>query len=117
MWALRQAAAQINAGGQFADLGIDPYSLQSKLTVRSGLASVTIDDNGIRARRGLSRVHVPWIDIHGFEPRGQAESAVLGAVTGNGWVELAGTKRPMAELQHVHALFDAYRARALGTGR
>ena len=42
---------------------------------------------------------------------------MLGAVTGNGWIELSGTKRPMAELQHVHALFDAYRARALGTGR
>jgi hypothetical protein len=35
------------------------------------------------------------------------------AITASGPVAIPGTKRPINELRHVHALLDAYRIRAL----
>lgn len=96
--------------------GVEP--LRPKLTLRSGLSSMTVDDRGLALRTGRRRQRIFWSQIAGFEPRfpdgepSATSKGLLIAQTPTGAVELPATRRVSAELQHVHGLLDAYRLRA-----
>ncbi|HEU5266655.1 MAG TPA: hypothetical protein VFU35_08135, partial [Jatrophihabitans sp.] len=100
------------------DLTLDPASLRRRVTVRSGAASMTVDESKLVLRSWLRRTEIDWADVHAFEPRfdagaEQASAGRLVALTTRGPVELPATHRPVGELRYVHALLDAYRLRAL----
>ncbi|TAM85497.1 MAG: hypothetical protein EPN43_11365 [Jatrophihabitans sp.] len=120
-WAVRTPAAQfLGAGPQFVgDIVIDPASLRPKLTVRSGLSSLTVDAGEVRLRRLLSCERMPWSEVLAFEQHftdgepGPRTRGMLLAITPAGAVELPATRRLGGELPHLHALLDAYRIRAM----
>ncbi|MGI8760180.1 MAG: protein kinase domain-containing protein [Jatrophihabitantaceae bacterium] len=117
-WAFRAPTLTPSASQFTGDLSIDPDSLRPKLTVRSGLSSMTVDDRQLTLRSMLRRDRLPWSQVSGFEPHfpdgepGTGAKGVLLAQTPRGAVELPATKRRTGELQRVHALLDAYRMRA-----
>jgi hypothetical protein len=113
-WAFRRTAP-IAVGPQFVgDLAIDPQSLRSRLTVRAGLSSLTVDDDYLTLRTGFRRHRIPWEDVHGFERQDAPgdERGQLSARTAAEPVPLPATARPVAELGYLHALLEAYRVRA-----
>ncbi|MGH8960723.1 MAG: serine/threonine-protein kinase [Jatrophihabitantaceae bacterium] len=122
-WAVRATTAPsvpfVPSAPQFVgDISIDPHSLRPKVTVRSGLASMTVDENDLLLRSFLHRERMPWSQVSGFEPHfpggdtGPTAKGVLVALTPAGAIELPATRRLAGELRHVHALLDAYRVRA-----
>lgn len=119
MWAVRGANQPSFDAPQFVgELSLDPMSLRSKATLRAGASSVKIDEQRVRLRTWLKRTEIPWSDIQGFEAQldtpdaGPASAGQIVVLTAFGPVEMAGTRRPLAELRYVHALLDAYRIRA-----
>ncbi len=103
------------------DLTLDPAWLRRKVTIRSGPASVTVDETSLVARRWLRKSEIAWSTVRGFEPRfdGDPANGALGrlvAITDSGPVELPATKRSAADLRYVHALLEAYRQRARSRG-
>jgi hypothetical protein len=98
------------------DLAIDPASLRPKLTVRSGLSSVLVSDEGLQVRSAVRRTQLAWDEVWGFEQRIETGGSIgiLVAITAVGPVPLGGTSRPVADLAHLHALFEAYRRRGRG---
>ena len=99
------------------DLTLDPASLRRKVTIRSGSASLTVDETTLVVRQWLRKRPIAWPTVHGFEPRfdGDPAAGALGwlvAVTDSGPIDLPATKRSAADLRYVHALLDAYRQRA-----
>jgi len=89
-----------------------------RLTVRAGLASLTVNDLQLVLRSGVHRERLPWSMVSAFEPRfpdgddGPTARGVLVALTPAGAIELPATRRQGGQLRHVHALLDAYRVRA-----
>ncbi len=118
-WAVRRPSPTPLATPRFVgDLAIDPESLRPKLTVRSGLSSLTVDDRQLTLRTRLRRERLPWSMVDGFEQRftdgapGATAAGLLVAVTPAGAIELPATRRQGGQLRHVHALLEAYRLRA-----
>lgn len=99
-----------------ADVSFDPTSLRRRATFRAGASSVVVDEAHLRVRTWFRRTDIAWSDVLGFETRDDPSSVrasgLILARTRNGPVELAGTRRPGAELREVRALLDAYRIRA-----
>jgi hypothetical protein len=93
-------------------------SLRPRATLRAGLSAVSVDEHHLIERINLRRNRIPWSHVYGFEPQtevavnGAATHGLLVALTSRGPVPLRGTRRPVAELGHLHALLDAYRVRA-----
>jgi serine/threonine protein kinase len=122
VWAVRAPTAggqPMPSGPQFVgDLSLDPMSLRPRTTLRAGASAVTIDEHHLQLRTWFRRSQIQWSDVQGFEAQpetldsGPASTGQIVALTSLGPVELAGTRRPIAELRYVHALLDAYRIRA-----
>jgi hypothetical protein len=124
VWAVRAPTPAPPAiAPQFSsDPSLDPMSLRRKATVRSGASAVQVDERYLRLRTWFRRTTIAWSDVQGFEAHvdplgdgdddGSSSPGQLVAITNGGPIELPGTRRPMTELRHVHALFDAYRIRA-----
>jgi hypothetical protein len=106
-----------------SDLSLDPMSLRRRVTIRSGVSALSMDDSGLVLRVWWRRQELSWNDINGFEPRfDDGDTAPRGgrlvALTSGGPVDLPASKRSMADLRYLHALLDAYRRRAqLTAGR
>jgi serine/threonine protein kinase len=93
--------------------------LRKRLTLRAGLAALVADEARLGYRSWLRRKDVPWSAIRGFEPRfdklgGGDSRGHLVAITEDGQIPLRATRRPLAELQRLHGILDAYRRRANG---
>ncbi len=118
VFGMQQQAQQAYAPPSVGDLTLDPASLRRKVTVRSGGASLTIDETKLVLRHWLRKSELAWSSIRGFEPRLEGIDAAgsggsLVAITNSGPVQLPATRRSMADLRYLHALLDAYRQRAL----
>jgi len=96
------------------DLTLDPMSLRRRVSIRSGMRALVVDDHQLVLRSWWKRTEMSWQQIHGFELRFDSAggSGHLVAITTNGPVELPTTKRSVSDLRYVHALLDAYRIRA-----
>jgi hypothetical protein len=96
----------------------DDSTLPGRTTLRAGASSLAVDADGLHVRNWFKRSSIGWAEINGFEAQldsadsGLASKGQIVALTDDGPVELRGTRRPLAELRHVHALLDGYRARA-----
>ena len=104
-------AGQAPAG----DLMLDPMSLRRRVTIRSGMRSLVVDEQQLAVRTLFKRSEIPWHEVRGFELRpdaGDAASGQIVAITHSGPIELPATKRALTDLRYVHALLDAYRIRA-----
>jgi hypothetical protein len=101
-WARREAAA-----------GVDPLALRRRVTLRSGLARLTVDETGLVSRRWWGRRRrLAWAAVAGFEEQLRGWAGRIHAQTATGTVALAATRRAPAELAELHAVLDAYRRRA-----
>jgi hypothetical protein len=118
VWATRAPTTGPAAPQFVGDLAIDPSSLRPKLTVRSGLSRLTVDEHHLIQGSPLHKERLAWSQISRFElhfPSGDPAAQVPGvlvAITATGAVELPATRRPGGELRNLHALLDAYRIRA-----
>lgn len=113
-WAFRAATQPAAPAAMVDDLSIDPMSLRRRVKIRSGGATLTVDEARLVQRNWLRRQEIPWPAVQGFQARldeGPGTGRLI-ALTTTGPVELVATKRPLADLRYIHALLDAYRARA-----
>lgn len=106
-------------GGAQHHVTLDPMSLRRRITIRSGLSALVIDEQRLLLRSWLRRKEIAWADLVSFEARFEGAGAPgsgghLVAVTRSGPVDLPATKRSMSDLRYLQALLDAYRQRAQG---
>ncbi|HKC27118.1 MAG TPA: protein kinase [Jatrophihabitans sp.] len=98
----------VRAGG-----AVDPLSLRRRATIRSGAATLTVDEARLALRSWWRRSELLWPEVIGFEQRsGSGRNGRLVARTRSGWVELPATRRPHTELADLQALLEAYHTRA-----
>lgn len=96
-----------------AEAGVDPLALRRRVTLRSGLATLTVDDAGLASRRWWGRRRlIDWAQVDGFEEQLRGRSGRIRAQTPAGSVPLAATRCAPARLAELHAVLDAYRRRA-----
>jgi hypothetical protein len=100
------------------DTAIDPMSLRPSLTLRAGLDSVKVDGEQITVRNKASRERVPWSDVVAFEtyiegdPTDPDARGYLIVRTIGDAIDLPATRGNVTELEHAHAVLEAYRLRA-----
>jgi hypothetical protein len=95
---------------------VDPMSLRRRVTIRSGMSALSVDEARLVLRVWWRRSEIPWSEIEGFEARLEGRGASGGGRlvvrTRSGRVDLPATKRPPADLRYLQVLLDAYRQRA-----
>ncbi|MEO9139522.1 MAG: protein kinase [Jatrophihabitans sp.] len=102
---------------QQLDLRLDPNSLRRRMTIRTGVSALIIDEQQLVLRSWWRRRQIGWADVMGFEVRSDEPATMsadgrLVAITRNGRIDLPATRRASADLRYLHALLDAYRQRA-----
>lgn len=109
------------ATASVGDLEIDPTTLRPSMRIRAGLDSLRVDADQLVIRTGLSKQRVRWSDVLGIETSIEGGTENLGHAGSVGFlfvrtehdaVELPATRRPAAQLHHLHAMLEAYRRRA-----
>jgi hypothetical protein len=110
----RPAIAPVFVG----DIAIDPMSLRPSMTLRAGLDSLKVDGEQLVIRSGMSRERVPWSDVTHFETYTEGDPTDVDARgylilrTHHDAIDLPATRGSVTEVEHAHAVLEAYRLRA-----